>query len=104
MNRSASRREPPAATTQVLSQSDLLAATRHRGCPGKCVSCWHRDCTRPSQEDRKTMRYSDEELRDKTVIGADGHVVGEVSALFVDPSSWTIDALRVKLRRETADR
>jgi sporulation protein YlmC with PRC-barrel domain len=50
------------------------------------------------------MRVSDEDLRDKTVIGADGHVVGEVSALFLDVSTWAIASLRVKLRREVAER
>jgi sporulation protein YlmC with PRC-barrel domain len=50
------------------------------------------------------MRVSDEDLRDMTVIGADGHVVGEVSALVLDLATWAVAALCVKLRREAAER
>lgn len=50
------------------------------------------------------MRVSDEDLRDMAVIAADGHVLGEVSALFLDVSTWAIVSLRVKLRREAAER
>ena len=49
------------------------------------------------------MRLSDANLRGRTVIAADGQIVGEVSALFLDSEAWSIDALQVELRRETAD-
>ncbi len=50
------------------------------------------------------MRLSDENLRGKTVIAADGQAVGEVAALFLDSDGWRIESLQVKLRREIADR
>jgi sporulation protein YlmC with PRC-barrel domain len=50
------------------------------------------------------MRLSDENLRGRTVIGADGQAVGEVAALFLDSDAWGIESLQVKLRKEIADR
>jgi sporulation protein YlmC with PRC-barrel domain len=49
------------------------------------------------------VRLSDETIRGKTVVGADGQVIGEVSALFLNSEAWRIESLQVKLRRETAD-
>lgn len=49
------------------------------------------------------MRLSDASLRGRTVIAADGQVVGEVSGLFLDSETWNIDALQIELRKETAD-
>ncbi len=49
------------------------------------------------------MRLSDENLRGRTVIGADGLAVGEVEALFLDSEGWRIESLRVKLRKDVAD-
>ena len=49
------------------------------------------------------MRLADGNLRGRTIIAADGQMIGEVSALFFDNDTWTIDALQVELRRETAD-
>jgi sporulation protein YlmC with PRC-barrel domain len=46
------------------------------------------------------MRLSDENLRGRTVIGADGQAVGEVAALFLDGDAWGIQSLQVKLRKE----
>lgn len=50
------------------------------------------------------MRLSDETMRGKPVVGADGLVIGEVAALFLDSEAWRIESLQVKLRRDTADR
>jgi sporulation protein YlmC with PRC-barrel domain len=50
------------------------------------------------------MRLSDENLRGRTVIGADGLAVGEVAAIFLDSEAWRIEAILVKLRKEVADR
>ena len=50
------------------------------------------------------MRLSDENLRGRTVIGADGQAVGEVAILFLDSEAWTIQSLQVKLRKDIADR
>ena len=49
------------------------------------------------------MRLSDENLRGRTVIAADGQAIGEVSALFLDIEAWRVESLRVKLRKEVAD-
>lgn len=50
------------------------------------------------------MRLSDETIRGKSVVGADGQIVGEVASLFLDSEDWRVESLQVKLRRETADR
>jgi len=49
------------------------------------------------------MRLSDGNLRGRTIIAADGQVIGEISGLFFDNETWRIDALQVELRKETAD-
>ena len=50
------------------------------------------------------MRLSDGDLRGRTVIGADGLAIGELSALFLDSDAWRVEAIQVKLRKEIADR
>ena len=50
------------------------------------------------------MRLSDENLRGRTVIASDGLAIGEITALFVDSDDWRVESLRVKLRKEVADR
>ena len=49
------------------------------------------------------MRLSDENLRGRAVIGADGLVIGEISALFLDSDAWRVESLQVKLRKDIAD-
>ena len=49
------------------------------------------------------MQVSDEHLRGRTVITADGQAIGEVAALFIDTSAWTIVALQIKLRKGAAE-
>jgi sporulation protein YlmC with PRC-barrel domain len=49
------------------------------------------------------MRLSDENLRGRTVISADGQAIGEITALFLDSDAWKVESLRVKLRNEVAD-
>jgi len=49
------------------------------------------------------MRLSDENLRGRTVIAADGQAIGEVSALFLDSDAWRVESLRIKLRKDVAD-
>jgi len=49
------------------------------------------------------MRLSDENLKGRTVIGADGRAVGEVGTLFVDSDSWHVESFRVSLRKDVAD-
>ena len=49
------------------------------------------------------MQISDEHLRGRTVIAADGQAIGEVSALLIDASAWTIVALQIKLHKAVAE-
>ena len=49
------------------------------------------------------MRLSDENLRGRTVIAADGQAIGDVAALFLDSDAWRIESLQIKLRNEVAD-
>ena len=49
------------------------------------------------------MRLSDENLRGRTVIAADGQAIGEITGLFLDSEAWKVESLRVKLRNEVAD-
>lgn len=49
------------------------------------------------------MRLSDQSLRGRTVIGAEGDAVGEVAAVFLDSDAWRVESIQVKLRKEIAD-
>jgi sporulation protein YlmC with PRC-barrel domain len=49
------------------------------------------------------MRLSDENLRGRTVIAADGQAIGEIAALFLDSVAWRVESLQIKLRNEVAD-
>ena len=49
------------------------------------------------------MRLSDENLRGRTVIAADGQALGEVAAIFLDSEAWRVESLKVKLRNDVAD-
>ncbi|WP_035349609.1 PRC-barrel domain-containing protein [Edaphobacter aggregans] len=49
------------------------------------------------------MQVSDEHLRGRTVIAADGQTIGEVAALFIDTSTWIIVALQIKLSKSVAE-
>jgi sporulation protein YlmC with PRC-barrel domain len=49
------------------------------------------------------MQISDDNLRGRTVIAAEGQSIGEVASLFIDTSTWTILALQVKLNKSAAE-
>jgi sporulation protein YlmC with PRC-barrel domain len=49
------------------------------------------------------MRLSDENLRGRTVIAADGQVVGGINAIFLDSEAWRVESLQVALRKDIAD-
>jgi sporulation protein YlmC with PRC-barrel domain len=49
------------------------------------------------------MRLSDEKVRGRTVVAADGQAIGEVVALFLDSDAWRVESLQIKLRKEAAD-
>ncbi len=50
------------------------------------------------------MRISDDDLRGKTVIAADGQAIGQIASLCLDSERWSVDAIQVALRRQTAER
>jgi sporulation protein YlmC with PRC-barrel domain len=49
------------------------------------------------------MQISDELLRGRAVIAADGQAIGDVAALFIDTSTWAIVSLQIKLSKTAAD-
>jgi len=49
------------------------------------------------------MRLSDENLRGRTVIAADGQAIGEIAAIFLDSDAWRVESLQIKLRNDVAD-
>ena len=49
------------------------------------------------------MRLTDSNLRGRTVVAADGQVLGEVVGLFLEEGPLRVEALQVKLRKESAD-
>jgi sporulation protein YlmC with PRC-barrel domain len=49
------------------------------------------------------MRLSDEDLRGRTIITADGQVLGEIAALLFESDAWRIESLRAKLGSDIAD-
>jgi sporulation protein YlmC with PRC-barrel domain len=50
------------------------------------------------------MQVSDEQVRGRTVVAADGQVVGEVTSLFLDTSTWSIGGLQIKLNKAVAEK
>lgn len=49
------------------------------------------------------MRLTDQNMRGRTVIGADGQVIGELNTLFLDGEGRGVESYQVKLRREVAE-
>ena len=49
------------------------------------------------------MRLSDENLRGRTIISADGQVIGEITSLFLDSETLGVESLKVELRKDSAD-
>jgi sporulation protein YlmC with PRC-barrel domain len=49
------------------------------------------------------MQISDETLRGRTVVAADGQAIGEVAAVFIDTSTWTVASLQIKLSKTAAE-
>lgn len=50
------------------------------------------------------MRISDETLRGRTVISADGAAIGAIAELFIDNTRWQVESIRIELRKDIADR
>jgi sporulation protein YlmC with PRC-barrel domain len=50
------------------------------------------------------MRLSDESLRGRTVISADGNMIGSLVELFISSSDWRVESIRIELQKDIADR
>jgi len=50
------------------------------------------------------MQILDDQVRGRTVVASDGQVVGEVSSLFVDTTTWSIGGLQIKLNKGIAEK
>lgn len=50
------------------------------------------------------MRLSDKTLQGRTVISADGTALGSLSELFVSTADWRVEAIRIELHKDIADR
>ena len=50
------------------------------------------------------MRLSDERLRGRTVISADGNAIGSLVELFISSSDWRVESIRIELQKDIADR
>lgn len=49
------------------------------------------------------MYISDADLRGRTVLGADGRAIGEITSVMIDSDGWRLQSLQVKLRREVRE-
>lgn len=49
------------------------------------------------------MRLSDDTMRGRTLIAADGQIVGEITAVFFESATWRVESLQAKLGKEIAD-
>ena len=50
------------------------------------------------------MRLSDDNIRGRTIIAADGQMVGEITALFFESAAWRVESLQVELGKDIADK
>ena len=50
------------------------------------------------------MRITDDNIHGRPVLTADGMAIGEVTTLYVEGANFAIDGLKVKLRKEIAER
>lgn len=49
------------------------------------------------------MRLSDDSIRGRTIVSADGQVVGEIIALFFESDAWRVQSLQARLGKNIAD-
>ncbi len=51
---------------------------------------------------KSTQRF-DGGIRGRKVISADGHLIGEIADLLVDPATWRVESVQLKLNKAIAD-
>jgi sporulation protein YlmC with PRC-barrel domain len=49
------------------------------------------------------MQISDQQFRGRTIITADGQAIGEVGAMVIDTSTWSIVTIQIKLNKAAAE-
>ena len=49
------------------------------------------------------MQLSDDNLRGRTIIAADGQVVGRITAISLESDTWRVESLQAKLSKDIAD-
>lgn len=57
----------------------------------------------PGGKRRTKVRLTDENLRGRVIIAADGQVIGEITALFLECDSWRVESLQARLGDGIAD-
>jgi sporulation protein YlmC with PRC-barrel domain len=72
-----------------------MRATRRR---------WADGTTMVEQTKEELVRLSDESLRGRTVIGADGNAIGSLVELFISSTDWRVESIRIELKKDIADR
>jgi len=50
------------------------------------------------------MRLSSEMLHGRTVISADGQVIGSIKSIYLDAAEWRVESIGIELRKDIADR
>lgn len=50
------------------------------------------------------MRLSDDSIRGRTIIAADGQVVGVINGFYLDTDGWGVELLQAKLGKDVADK
>jgi sporulation protein YlmC with PRC-barrel domain len=50
------------------------------------------------------MKLTEDSLRGRVVLAADGLAIGELERVFIDPAGWRVVSIEVKLRRDAAER
>lgn len=53
---------------------------------------------------KQNTRLNDDNLRGRTMIAADGAVIGDVITIFLDWETWRVESLQVKLDGSVAER
>jgi sporulation protein YlmC with PRC-barrel domain len=49
------------------------------------------------------VRLSDDNIRGRAIIAADGQMVGELTSLFLESDTWRVESLQAKLGKDIAD-
>jgi sporulation protein YlmC with PRC-barrel domain len=65
---------------------------------------WSDGTTMVARTQEDPMRLSDESLRGRTVISADGNAIGTLVELFISSADWRVESIRIELRKDIADR